>query len=476
MPTGLDGMRRPIDNEPMVGIGPILVVVIFLAIVLIMLLALTSRKQEKSTTSKKKRKEKGREAILKEANRRLSQNPKDADSLIALGDLYYREETWEKALKTYEVLVDLCATTPDLDEFMINMRFGMSSLKLNRMDEAYKGLVIARTLNQSNFEVNYNLGYLEFLKKNYEKAIQMLQQARTQDPDHASTLRYLGHAQFRIKNYRDSLALLRKAVDINPDDKETLYAIAECYYELNQTEQAIKIFTHLRPDPQLGPNASLFAGTIHMNQHQFPKAIMDFEIGLKHENLKLETAVELKYRLSMAYLRQQEIGRALNYLRDIQNTYPNFKDVTSLIAKYQELNANKNLQIFLMAPSGDFVALCRKVALNYFPRAKVKITDISVNKNEWADILAEVDTPKWADVVMFRFIRTQGTIGELTLRDFHSRLKEVKAGKGYCLTPGTFSDEAKKFVEARLIDLIEKDRIGKILDSVDTSTTSLPIA
>jgi len=355
------------------------------------------------------------------------------------------------------------------------MRYGMAALKLGRSEDAHKGLVIARTLKQSNFEVNYNLGILEFNKKSYEKAIQLLQQARTQDPEHAPTLRYLGHAQFRTKNYRDALALLRKAIDLSPDDKESLYAVGECYYELNNTDQAIKIFTHLRADPSLGPNASLFAGTIHLNQHQFPKAIMDFEIGLKHENLKIEIAVELKYRLSMAYLKQQEIGRALNYLRDIQVSYPNYKDVPALIAKYQELNANKNLQIFLMAATGDFVTLCRKVALAYFSNAKVKITDISVNKNEWADILAEVETRKWQDIVLFRFIRTQGTIGELILRDFHARIKEVKAGKGYCLTTGAFTEEAKKFVEARLIDLIEKDRIGKILDSVDAGTSSLPM-
>jgi tetratricopeptide (TPR) repeat protein len=459
----------------MVGIVPILLVIIILTTVLIALSMLTGKKNEGSTDRKKKGRAKGRDFLFKEANRRLAQNPKDPESLSTLGDIYYSDEAWDKALKTYEVLVELCGSNSDLDEFEINMRYGMSAMKLGRNDEAYKGLVIARTLNQSNFEVNYNLGYLEFLKKNYEKAIQLLQQARTQDPEHAPTLRYLGHSLFRVKNYREALALLRKAIDLEPEDKDSLYAIAECYYEINQTEQAIKIFTHLRPDPVLGPNASLFAGTIHMNQHQFAKAIMDFEIGLKHENLKLEASMELKYRLAMAYLKQQEIGRSLTYLRDIQVNFPNYKDVPSLITKYQELNANKNLQIFLMAPTGDFVTLCRKVALAYFPKAKVKIIDISINKNEWADILAEVETRKWEDVVLFRFIRTQGTVGELTLRDFHSRIKELKAGKGYCLTTGGFTDEAKKFVEARLIDLIEKDRIGKILDSVDASITTLPI-
>jgi len=459
----------------MSGFLPILILIVVLAAALVVLLLVTGQKSDGKPEKRKKQRSKGRESLVKDATRRLAQNPKDTESLVAMGDIYYREEAWDKALKTYETLIELCGSNSDLNEFEINMRFALAALKLGRTEDAYKGLVIARTLQQSNFEVNYNLGYLEFTKKNYEKAIQLLQQARTQDPEHVATLKYLGNAQFKVKNYREALVLLRKAVDLAPDDKESLYSMAECYYELNQTDQAIKIFTHLRPDPQLGPNASLFAGTIHLNQHQFPKAIMDYEIGLKHENLKIEVAVELKYRLSMAYLKMQEIGRALVYLRDIQVSYPNYKDVVTLIAKYQELNANKNLQIFLMSPTGDFVALCRKVALCYFPRAKVKIVDISIQKNEWTDIIAEVETRKWQDTVLFRFIRTQGLIGELILRDLHSRIKEVKAGKGICLTTGSFTDEAKRFVEARLIDLIEKDNIGKILDSVDAGSSSLNI-
>lgn len=447
---------------------PILLAIILLSIIVVFLMGLSSKSKSKSRSIKKKR-TKGREAILKEANRRLSQNPKDPEGLKLLGELYYNEESWEKALKTYEALVDLCSTNSDLDEFEINLRFGMSALKMGRMDDAYKGLTIARSLQQNNFEINYNLGYLEFTRKAYEKAIPLLRQARSQDPDHAATLRYLGHSLFRTKKYSEALALLRRVIDLVPDDKETLYTVAESYFELNQTDQAVRIFTHLRPDPQMGPNASLFAGTIHMNQHQYAKAVMDFEIGLKHQNIKIEIAAELKYRLALAYIKQQEIGRALTLLRDVQTSYPNFKDVPILISKYQELNAHKNLQVYLMAPTGDFVTLCRKVAMTFIPRAKVKISDISVNKNEWADILTEVDTPRWSDIVLFRFIRSQGTVGDIIMRDFYARLKDTKAGKGYCMTAGVFSEEAKKFVEARLIDLIEKDKIGKILDSVDNN-------
>jgi len=120
-----------------------------------------------------------------------------------------------------------------------------------------------------------------------------------------------------------------------------------------------------------------------------------------------------------------------------------------------------------MANFADFVALCRKIVMTYFPKARIKITKVVPNKNEWTDIVAEVDTTKWSDIIMFRFIRTQGSVGELILRDFHSHIKEAKAGKGICISVGTFSEEARRYTEARLIDLIEKEKLSAILNTVN---------
>ena len=335
------------------------------------------------------------------------------------------------------------------------------------MEDAYRGLMVARTIRQDDFNVDYNLGVLEYQKKAYEKAVSLLTQAVSSQPENAVALRYLGNSYFKIKSYKEALIALRKAIDYEPEDKESLFAAAECYYELGNLEQALKIFTHLRADPVLGPSASLFAGTVHLNQRLFERAVADFEIGLRHQNAKLETVVELKYRLAAASLKMQDIGRAVTLLNDVQLVYPNFKDVPALLIKYRELNSNRNLQTFLLGTMSDFVTLCRKIALLFFPKAKVKITDISVQGNDWADILAEIETSKWSDVILFRFIRSQGTVGELSVRDFHARVKDVKAGKGYCITAGIFSEEAKRFVEARLIDLIEKQALMQILNSID---------
>jgi tetratricopeptide (TPR) repeat protein len=418
---------------------------------------------------------KDKDAALREATRRLAQNPNDPAALYALGCAYYDDQNWDKAMRTFETLVDQITITnvQGIDQFDTLLKFGASARRLNLLDQAYKGFSMARTHRQNHFEVNYELGALEFERKNYEKAVQLLQQARTLDPDSPAVLRYLGHAFFRLKKPKDAMNFIRKAIDLAPEDKESLYTLAECYQEANQTDQALRIFNHLRADPLMGPTACLNSGTMHLESRQYEAAIQDFEIGLRHQSIKADILVELRYKLATTYIKINEIVKAIPLLKQIKSENSSYKDVNVLLSKYIELSANRNLQIFLMGSSADFVALCRKIVMTYYPRARVKITNISVNKNDWADILAEVDTAKWADLIMFRFIRTQGSIGELVVRDFHSHLKDVKAGKGICLTVGQFSEEAKKYTEARLIDLIEKDRLQVTLNSVDEKAANI---
>jgi len=439
---------------PILAAGVGLILIIFLAMIFL------GRSRGGGSKSYK-----GRDAILKRANKLLEQNPRDPTALTELGDLYYREESWDQAFRTYGTLTELGHQAPN--EFEAHLRWGLCALKLGLTEEAFRGLSAAKLINAGSFEVNSNLGALEFQRKNYEKAIQLLGQARTMEPEHAPTLRTLGHAFFRIKKNKEAMTFIRKAIDIAPDDKESLFTLAECYYEANQIEQAQRIFSHLRGDPIMGASACFTCGMISAEARQYEKAIQDFELGLRHENIKAEVRTDLRYRLAQCYLKVNDIAKALVLLRNIQAENPTYKDVNILIGKYQELNANKNLQIYLMAPSGDFVSLCRKIVMSYFPKAKVKVVNIAVNKNEWADILIEVDTPKWSDVMMFRFIRNQGSVGELIVRDFHSHLKEVKAGKGICVSVGNFTEEARRYTEARLIDLIEKEKLIAILNTVD---------
>lgn len=447
-----------------------IVSIIIIGSLILILLSFLSRKQDAKGPKKEKKKE--RATIIRDATRRLAQNPRDPEGLSAMGSIYYQEQDWEKAYGTYEILIDLAAATGPgkLNEFECALRFGVSAIKTNRVQESTKGFLLARKLKPDHFEVNYNLGYICYLQKEYEKAIPFLKQALVADSENVLAQRYMGFSLHKAHRYHDALAYLKKALDLQPDDKDALYAMAECLFESGATERALKIFSHLRPDPVLGPQAALYSGSIHVSINQHDRAVIDFDIGLKHENIPVEIANELRYKLAVTLIKTQDLTRAITNLKEIQKTTPGYKDVGALILRYQELNQNKNLQIYLMAVQSEFVALCRKIVIQFFQGAKVKITDIAIFA-DYSDIVAEIDTPKWSDIVVFRFFRSQGVVGELLLRDFHGRIKDLKAGKGICLSAGIYSEESRRFTEGRPLDLYNKDRLNKILNSLDSGSS-----
>jgi hypothetical protein len=162
-----------------------------------------------------------------------------------------------------------------------------------------------------------------------------------------------------------------------------------------------------------------------------------------------------------------DMGHSLSILKEIQVLQPNYKDVPTLIARYQELNQNKNLQIYLIGSNSDFVTLCRKIVMTFFSKSTVKILDIAVSPIH-TEVLTEIQTSKWEDTIVFRFYRTNSSTGELYVRDFHEKVRDVKAGRGICMTAGIFSEETYKFIEGRPIDLIDKTELVKILNRVDS--------
>ncbi|MFW5729150.1 MAG: tetratricopeptide repeat protein [Spirochaetota bacterium] len=437
---------------------------VVIAALFVLMFVMIRRSGSNRNQNNRKNRRKDRSALLKEASRALSQNPKDHEALQTIAQVHYDEKDWEKAMRTYAMLVELSATNSEVNEYDATLKYALSALQLGKHQDAYKSLVVARSLNPEGFELNYNLGYLEYKRKNYEKAVNLLRAAREEYPDHQQTLKYLGLALYRIRHCKEALEALRRVVEAQPDDKESLYAMAQTYYELGQNEQAVRIFTHLRPDPDFGPRAALMSGSIHYKGRRFENAQLDFEIGLRHENIHPEVELELKYRLAITHVNRRNVGAALPLLEDIYRINPDYKDVSDQIKRNRELHSNERLQTFLIAPSSEFVSLCRKVATSFFPDSRTKITDVSVQKNDYADILCEVETPQWFDVILFRFIRTTGSVGELMLRDFHGRIKELKAGRGFCITAGEFSESAVSFVEARLIDLVDKQQLPRILN------------
>lgn len=411
------------------------------------------------------RKAKPKQALLTAGLKKLAQNPNDVHALKAVGEIYIQDNEWEKAFTIYSNLFDRSAKFSPFEQLDVNIKYGLSALKTNRLNEAKKGFLLARTFDQDSFEINYNLGYIHYLEKDYEKAIPLFRKVLVMDEKNQQVKKYLGLSYRRVNKFNDALTYLKSVFEVSPADKETLFAIGECFFEMGMNENALKIFMRLRLDPTFGPQSALYCGVLYMKISQYEKANENFEIGLKHAQIPLEMSNELKYRYAQSSIKLQNIPKAIELLKEIQAVSPTYKDVPTLIFKYQELNQNKALRTYLMAGQSEFVGLCRKIVAHFFPDARIKIIDITVLTTH-TDIVASIDTDRFTDTALFRFFRSQGSVGELLLRDFHERLKELKAGTGVCCSAGVFTEEAIRFSEGRPIELYDKDRLNKLLSKI----------
>jgi len=249
--------------------------------------------------------------------------------------------------------------------------------------------------------------------------------------------------------------------------KEALFNMAMAMTQENHSDKALKVFMHLRADSVYGARSCLESGRYHAQIKDTEAAIVDFEIGLKHEGTPPELKTDIQYRLAQCYFTQGRISDGLSMLKQLRLTTPNYKDVDSLINRYQELSQNSNLQTYLTGGQGDFVALCRKfVSIIYQKQhATIKIQNIDIQPG-YTDITAEVSTTKWEDLEVFRFFRSTAVIGELYVRELHGYIQDIKADKGICITAGVYSEEAQRYTEGRPLDLVDKITLTKILKAI----------
>lgn len=441
----------------------ILIAIIAVVVVVIVLMQISTKSAKKKPG---KHKVKSPQLIIKEATRKLSQDPHNITALMELSNVYYTSRQWEKALPLLETMTKIFKADSPIDLAQTTLRLGTCQMRLGQNTDALDTLNIAFKLQRENPEVNHSLGQTLYQLQEYDKAIPYFKRAVALDDSITGIDRQLGLAYFYSKHSRDALPYLKRALDENPENRECLYAMATSMQDTGMNDKALKIFLHLRADPEFGAKSCLAAGNIHFNTNQFDQAIEDYEIGLKHQDAPVEIQAEISYKLANCYIRQNNISKGLSILTELNNSLPGYKDVPSLITRYAEMSQNANLQLYLISGSGEFVSLCRKVVTTYFARSKLKILDISVT-SEYTEILADIETAQWQDTALFRFYRITGSVGELHVRDFYGKVQDTRAGQGICVIAGSYSTEALKFSEGRPINLVDKNKLISILRKID---------
>ncbi len=425
----------------------------------------TASKNPKTQGAKNR---KSRQALIKEAQKKLKQDQRNPRGLLPLAELYFEENEWEKALDLFNTLIEVAPLNPEVDITNASYKAGVCALKTKRVEAAFKNLLIARSKMPDNFEINFYLGQVYLSDNQAEKAIPFFNKALALNRENALVHEYLGLALHQQQAYKQAFPHLKVAFETNPENKKVLFSMAESLYHCGRIDKSLPVFSHLRADPEFGAKACLYAGAAHEKQKQYEKAVKDYEIGLKHTDVPLDILTSIRYNLAQTYLQTNNISEALSLLQIVNASSPGYKDTNALISRYQEMNQNASLKTYLVSGSSEFLAMCRKIVSSFYANSQVKIIGMDA-KPDVVEIQAEIETAKWEDYVVFRFYRNTGVTGEFVIRDFHGRIRDLKAGRGICFTAGSFTSDTKKFVEGRPIDLIDKEALLKLFNKVAAS-------
>jgi tetratricopeptide (TPR) repeat protein len=402
-----------------------------------------------------------RASIVRQALHRLEQDERDPEALETLGDLFYQEGNFSSAYTCFQRLLPLLKSRGAADPLRVTLRLARSALMTGKPREAYARFLAARALAEGDFEANYNLGLLEYARRDYGKAAGFLAAALRVRPEHVAGNRYLGHSLLLLRRYPESIRALEKALDAEPENKRARFLLARAYLALNQAEPALELFSRLQEDRSLGALACLYSGTIHARRGDCRRAAEEFERGLRRGGSSEAVTLELRYRLAEMHRRQGDMARAVGLWRQIAAARPEYRDVRQKLAVCGQLRGSRGLQLFVMGPTDEFAALCQRAALRYFPSAT--LTSVNGNGGGFLDIQLHTHTPEREQPVLFRFVRSAEAVGEEALRQLYARGGELRVHRAVCACAGSFSEEARRFVAARKIELVDGRKLRNLL-------------
>ena len=213
----------------MEALFPVLIAaVIVISIVVLVIVLFSARKK---ISNKRPAKQKGRQTIITEATRKLASDPHNVMALHELGDLYYQEKNWEKAMPIFESLSGLAKTRKGINIEEVNLKLGICAINCNNPSLAFNALMTARKINPDTFEVNFYMGKTLYTLKEYDKAVLVLKKAITINNEFPESYEILGNTFYESKKHRDALPYLKKALDFHPENKELLYKMANSLIE-----------------------------------------------------------------------------------------------------------------------------------------------------------------------------------------------------------------------------------------------------
>jgi len=290
----------------------------------------------------------------------ISMAPKRTDLLASLGESYYMSGKVDKAVDTFQKLVEV---DPSARSYSF---LGVSYRNLGRFDEAKQYFERGLKLDPHNSSCLFNLGYIAERQGDAATADARFQEVLKYNPDYPDALLELANLRVIQKKLPEAAELLRRFVRVSKNPATGYYKLAMVERTMNETAAAnrdLAVFQTLSKNAPAGayPYEDLF-DYLDTRSKLAPGARGQLDITeLTNEIKRHPGQPEDLYLLAEAYLKAGKLDEARSTVADLDKLsagdYRTLTGVGVLLARYRLFDeAIQHFQSALQAnPDSDAV-------------------------------------------------------------------------------------------------------------------------
>lgn len=395
----------------------------------------------------------------------LQKNPLDTQNRMALVKIYMDEKKFPEAISHLNIMLTKGQRHQDFTLLEANKLLGECYFEVKNLDEAFKVFNLLRKNNPNDPYPYIQLGKIEKERDSIEKAAQYYNKALTLDPDNIDILKNLGVLLFDSTKYPEALNTLQNALDKNQDDPEIHFYLGQIKSTYKQQKEAFNHYIKAKNDQRFTAVSLLNIGKILRSYNKLEDARKVLVSFLKLTGLKRDDLLEGIYELAEIYFSMKDIQRATALWEKMLSMTSEYRDVKSKLDRYEQTRKNTLLKAYMMSSRGEFLELCKKIALNFARNVVITRTDFEQDAS--VEILVQAVYKDVGTTIFFKFFRGTSNVGQLVVREFYEKMKEVKAKHGVCITTSEYSSDALAFSEGRVLELLGKKELVRLLSRVN---------
>lgn len=157
-------------------------------------------------------------------------------------------------------------------------------------------------------------GIGQYKHENYEEALILLKKARQEQPQSSLAAYYLGLTYKQLQDYKEAAGYLEDAVTYSPKIVGALMELIDCYYQLNQTEEAKKWLVEAEKEGIRPAQTAFLKGLVLVREGESTSAVEAFK-NAKNLDKSMEQACD--YQIAIAHLKAGRFEQAQDAFKEV---------------------------------------------------------------------------------------------------------------------------------------------------------------